>query len=144
MKLQSILIPTDLSDVSLTAFPWAQQMAQNFGAKLDLVHVLERPQDVPWWLGEQEYHARRGTLEAEAHVHLQELQDRYLANLPVEQHLRAGHPGEQIVEAAIACDADLIIMGTHGRGMSRLLFGSVADYVVRHAYCPVLTLRDRS
>ena len=53
-----------------------------------------------------------------------------------------GDPGEAIVEAAEAEHADLIVVGTHGRsGVSRFLIGSVSDYVVRHAHCPVMVVR---
>jgi nucleotide-binding universal stress UspA family protein len=51
--------------------------------------------------------------------------------------------GPAIVEAGLGWRADMIVMGTHGRGgIARLLIGSVAEYVLRHAACPVLTLRD--
>ena len=54
-----------------------------------------------------------------------------------------GHPAETIVRAAADRDADLIVVGTHGRGgVARMLMGSVAERVVRLAACPVLTVRD--
>ncbi len=50
--------------------------------------------------------------------------------------------GEIVVEEAQAVEASLIVMGTHGRGaIKRLLLGGVADHVVRHATCPVVTVR---
>ena len=56
--------------------------------------------------------------------------------------IRTGAPAEQIVELATTEHADLVVMGTHGRGgMSRVLLGSVADRVIRLAPCPVLTVR---
>jgi nucleotide-binding universal stress UspA family protein len=56
--------------------------------------------------------------------------------------LREGTPHRAIVDAAKQPGTDLIVMGTHGRtGMSRLLLGSVAELVIRHAPCPVLTVR---
>jgi nucleotide-binding universal stress UspA family protein len=54
-----------------------------------------------------------------------------------------GEPGESIVDAAIAERADLIVVGSHGRGaVGRFLIGSVSDHVVRHAPCPVLVVRS--
>jgi nucleotide-binding universal stress UspA family protein len=59
--------------------------------------------------------------------------------------LRTGSPYQEIVGVATDEHADLVIMGTHGRGgVSRLLLGSVADRVIRFAPCPVLTVRGPS
>lgn len=56
-----------------------------------------------------------------------------------------GDPGEAIVAAADSENADLIVVGSHGRsGVSRFLIGSVSDFVVRHAHCPVMVVRGRS
>ena len=56
-----------------------------------------------------------------------------------------GQPAKAIVDHAIAINADLIVMGTHGRtGLAHLLMGSVAEHVVRAATCPVLTVRERA
>jgi nucleotide-binding universal stress UspA family protein len=53
-------------------------------------------------------------------------------------------PANEIIQAANELDADLIIISTHGRtGLKRFVFGSTAEYVVRRASCPVLTLRTR-
>ena len=55
-----------------------------------------------------------------------------------------GEAGEAIVAAADAENADLIVVGSHGRsGVSRFLIGSVSDYVVRHAHCPVMVIRGK-
>jgi nucleotide-binding universal stress UspA family protein len=62
----------------------------------------------------------------------------------VEVHLDAGDAAEKIVEHAGRLDADLIVLGTHGRtGLKRLLIGSVAEKVVRLASCPVLVVREK-
>jgi nucleotide-binding universal stress UspA family protein len=65
-----------------------------------------------------------------------------IADLPIETRVLVGSPGPAIVETAKAVQADLIVMGTHGRsGLMRVLMGSVAEYVLRHALCPVLTIK---
>jgi nucleotide-binding universal stress UspA family protein len=65
-----------------------------------------------------------------------------IVDVPVETQVLLGTPGAAIVTAARDSNADLIVMGTHGRtGISRLLLGSVAEYVLRHAQCPVLTIK---
>ena len=62
--------------------------------------------------------------------------------LTVRPLMRTGAPAQEIVDLATAEHADLVIMGTHGRGgVSRVLLGSVADRVIRLAPCPVLTVR---
>jgi nucleotide-binding universal stress UspA family protein len=62
----------------------------------------------------------------------------------VTRRVRVGHAGEELVENARAIDADLIVVGARGLGaFKRLLLGSVSDYVVTHAACPVLVVRGR-
>jgi universal stress protein A len=57
--------------------------------------------------------------------------------------LSSNDPAQAIVDYAVECGADLIVLGTHGRsGVSRMLMGSVAERVVRTAPCPVLTVHD--
>jgi nucleotide-binding universal stress UspA family protein len=64
------------------------------------------------------------------------------AGISLEHRLGYGEPGSTILAVAEEIGADLIVMGTHGRtGLRRLLMGSVAEHVVRHASCPVLTVR---
>ncbi len=54
-----------------------------------------------------------------------------------------GEPGESIVEAAVAEDVDVVLVGAHNRGtLGRLLMGSVSEHVARHAPCPVLIVRE--
>jgi nucleotide-binding universal stress UspA family protein len=65
------------------------------------------------------------------------------AGLAVETALRHGDPRSEIVQEAEDWKADLIVVGSHGRtGVSRLLLGSVAEYVVRHASCSVEVARE--
>ncbi len=60
-----------------------------------------------------------------------------------EHHLISGAPADAIVRFAQQEGVDLIVMSTHGRtGLRRVLMGSVSEAVVRHAHCPVLTLRQ--
>ena len=64
--------------------------------------------------------------------------------LEVETSLQTGHPGQQICDRAKDSDVDLIVTSTHGTtGFKHLLLGSVAEYVVRHAHCPVLVTPAR-
>lgn len=60
---------------------------------------------------------------------------------PVVTHLRVGDPAREVAQLAVDLDADAIVVGTHGRrGIARLVLGSVAERVLRHATCPVLVV----
>lgn len=65
--------------------------------------------------------------------------------LPPWQFLREGKPADQILAAAREWEADVIVIGTHGRtGVSRVVLGSTAETVVRHALCPVLVVKPHA
>jgi nucleotide-binding universal stress UspA family protein len=62
--------------------------------------------------------------------------------ISVSVHVRFGPPAEVVHQVAVDYDADIIVVGTHGRqGMERLILGSVAEKLVRIAHCPVLVAR---
>ena len=70
------------------------------------------------------------------------LMDKDLVIRSIKILVRNGSPAEEIVKAAKEMDADIIVMSTHGRtGVRRTVIGSVAEKVVRHALCPVLTVK---
>ncbi len=137
--IRTILHPTDFSVPSGLAFRLACSLAQAHGARLHVLHVAEHPVVVPV----------EGTGTGWPVRYQQELTAKLLAirpddpNVPVEhQLLFAAAPGAEIVRVAQAIEADLIVMGTHGRtGLARLLMGSVAEQVVRKAPCSVLTVK---
>jgi nucleotide-binding universal stress UspA family protein len=59
-------------------------------------------------------------------------------------HIRVGAPPEEVARLAVEVDADLVVMGTHGRrGLRRLLLGSVAEATLRQVHCPVLVVRPK-
>jgi nucleotide-binding universal stress UspA family protein len=129
-----ILAATDFSANSTRAIAYAESMARQFGADVVLLHVTETP-------------ASSGGDDARA-VAAQRLEEvvaelgkRHVAARGI---VRSGVPFEEIVVAAGAEGADLIVLGTRGQtGLAYLLMGSVAERVVRQASCPVLTVRGR-
>lgn len=139
MKAKKILFPTDFSTCSDTAFPLATTLARDTGATLLIVHVEEPPMDYGYGV------AYYGVLEPAAEQQ-REMLEKLVPSDPkitFEHHLIQGAPADAIVRFASEQAVDLIVMGTHGRmGFSRALMGSVAEQVVRHANCPVLTLRQ--
>ena len=65
-----------------------------------------------------------------------------LADAPVERRIEVGDPAHIICDVAREVEADVIVVGSHGRtGLNRLFLGSVSEHVVRHAPCPVLVVR---
>lgn len=138
IALNTILYPTDFSKCSDAAIPLARSLARDRGAKLILLHVS--PIEV---VADGAYVAPMDPrVYQEA---LEELRGRLEGpdlKLAIETDQRQGDPATEILAAAESWRADLIVMGTHGRGgLGRLVLGSVAEAVMRHAPCPVLTVK---
>ncbi|MBM4075414.1 MAG: universal stress protein [Planctomycetes bacterium] len=138
MKIISrVLCATDFSDSSTKAVQYAEQLCVETGAELYLVHAFDTPET--YTLSGQE-HPRDPRLQQQLESILAD--STLGAKLHRLQH--AGPAGDVICWLAQDHECDLIVMGTHGRtGLKHLLFGSVAEHVLTHARCPVLTIRDR-
>ena len=135
--IRKILCPTDFSTSAANAAKYAEGLAREADAELFLFHAFDTP--ATWTLSGQE-HPRDPSLQLQL--------DAVLADSPhahkIHRLQHAGPPGEVTCWMAQEQHCDLIVMGTHGRGgLKHLLFGSVAEHVLRHARCPVLTVRDR-
>jgi nucleotide-binding universal stress UspA family protein len=137
LDIHHLLTPTDFSAPATQAVTAAFELAQTFGAKLSLLHVIEVPVYaivVPLPLEELERDARRALARL--------LPEAAAAHVDVTRLVDMGVPYQKIVEMATAEEVDLIVMATHGHtGLSHLVLGSVAERVVRLAPCPVLTIR---
>lgn len=138
-----ILFPTDFSEHSRAAIPHLLHWRDLEDAELHLVHVLEvgaMLADFTWVdYAPRELQEQR---QERAEHELQSLRDEL--GLPPSTKLAVLHgaPFEEITQYAREQDVDLIVMATHGRtGLSHLLLGSTTERVVRHAPCPVLTVR---
>ena len=140
-----ILVPTDFSAGSERAWAEARRLAARLGAELVLVHALvERPlySESPFTMKRA-----RDVFDASRAWAVKTLGEwtatAAAAGLSARWVMRTGVPYKEIVGAAVTERADLIVMGTHGRGgLDRALLGSVADRVIRLAPCPVVTVRD--
>jgi nucleotide-binding universal stress UspA family protein len=140
MNAQRILFPTDFSPASEAALKWATSLARDSGATLFIVHVEEPP--LAYGGGELYYGGGDEVNREELRKSLIHVVPTDHA-VPYEHVLLVGDPADAIIQAAEKEDADLIVMGTHGRtGLTRLLMGSVAEAVVRKAKCPVLTIKQ--
>jgi nucleotide-binding universal stress UspA family protein len=141
-----ILVATDFSVASGAALEFARTLANRLGASLHLLHVLEDPYitgafaaDIyappPPGLRESWLHSAETTMATL-------LTDADKTAFDYTTDVAFGPIAHTIVERASQIGADLIVMGTHGRGgVAHLLMGSVAERVVRTAGCPVLTTR---
>lgn len=131
---QRILCPIDFSETSQAALSYAEDLCKKLDAELIVAHAFKCP--ATWDMAGQ-------TEPSSGEV--REQMESVKSDIPAEKLLHAGPPGPVICWLAQENECDLIVMGTHGRtGLKHLLFGSTAEYVLQHARCPVLTIRERS
>jgi universal stress protein A len=138
--IRKILLATDLSHVSNVATDLAFDLAHRVRASLLVVSVID-PHELR--LPGGRFLARIDQVRERREAAAQELVHRgRRADVPVTFLVWDGDPAESIVAAASSEGADLVIVGSHGRGaLGRMLLGSVSDQVVRNAPCPVLVAR---
>jgi nucleotide-binding universal stress UspA family protein len=138
LSLRNILLATDLSPVSETAFKFAQALAKRHGSQLHVVHVQN---EYSYQLLEPEpLNITFQELPAAA-AHPTDALKRLFHGLPTQVPILHGEIWEVVNELIRRREIDLLVAGTHGReGLDRLLHGSVAEDVLRNAICPVLTI----
>jgi nucleotide-binding universal stress UspA family protein len=137
-----IVCAIDFSECSRHALTYAMSIAQEADAHLIVVHVLELPpDDVLAQIRDLQDYVAMAEVDGEARLK-EAVPDSVRAYCTVDTVLATGKPYREILRIAGEQQADLIVIGSHGRGaIDRLLFGSTAQHLVRHATCPVLTLR---
>ena len=146
--IKNIMLATDFSEVSQNALDMAAQLKRELACKVHVVHVFdssafEMPAPyyfmpgVEHWLDDHFSGVKDKGRKALDDL-VPELGDN------CEGHFLEGSPKHIIIDFAKKHDIDMIIMGTHGHsGLNHLIMGSVAEYVVRHAPAPVLTVRGK-
>ena len=143
-RIQRVLVPVDFSDYSRKALNYATDFAASVEAEIFIVYVF-RPvfEDIEAGLLSEQVQIT-GEMQQHARNRLEKLVEEEIAGrVPASIAIRIGRPFLEICRAAEEYEADLIIIATHGHtGVQHLLFGSVAEKVVRKAPCPVLTLRE--
>jgi universal stress protein A len=147
LPFKKILCPTDFSEPALTALKRADELARHFAAELIVAHVVppvpgphavaDPPVassfDVPLYQQELVIYAEKILKELVSHQVSPEVRTRDLVT--------TGEAAPEILRIAHQEHADLIVIASHGlTGWRRLVFGSVAEKVVRQATCPVLTI----
>ena len=145
-RFRTILVPIDFSETAQHALDTAIVLARESGGRVHLLHAYEIPLGtippygvaIPDSLLADVRDAAARRLEKAAHKV-------EAAGVACETQILHAPPAEGIVEAARACGADLIVMGTRGlTGLRHVLLGSVAERTVRLAPCPVLTVKTKS
>ncbi|MCP4415760.1 MAG: universal stress protein [Chloroflexi bacterium] len=146
----NILVPLDGSHLAEAALPAAMELANKFDSELTLVRVLQPPHIVMTIANGSVYTQlltemqKQSQAEATLYIrgHQGTLQQQ---GLSVKTEIAQGENiADALLEVATKLDIDTIVMSTHGRGgLSRWVFGSVADKVLRHASIPVLLIRAR-
>ncbi|WP_417848267.1 universal stress protein [Thalassoglobus sp.] len=138
LKRDRVVVPVDFSEESQNALSVAVEMAGD-ATKVHVVHVLpplEAISPAVVW-GELSDDTRKASVKDYA---TQFLLDHGASGATLE--VRVGSPGHEITTYANEIEADLIVISSHGyHGIKRMLLGSVAESVIRHAHCAVLVLR---
>ncbi len=143
LELKKVLVPIDFTDCSLHSLGFAISLAERFQARLVILHVVEATMHPANHAGlSAAFDEANQNLVAAARERLEDLVRRYATSKPIEILVRIGHAHSEITDTANALGSDLIIISTHGyTGLKHALLGSTAEKVIRHASCPVITLR---
>ena len=143
-RLKRILVPIDFSDCAKKALRYAIPLAKEHEAAITLLYVVP-PDYAVGEYGGIDYASLQTETHATAEFELAALAvDEVRGQVPADPLVHSGSPAFEIIEAANALPADVIVISTHGRtGMKPVLLGSVTENVVRHAPCPVLVVRER-
>lgn len=142
MEVQNILFPTDFSKSAERALPHALEISRRFGGKVTILHVrtpfgddTSSPEFQFFDQGKYELYVEKQLEELPEVIDASELVDTAMA--------RNISAASGILEFADDHEIDMVVMGTHGRSaLAQFFLGSVAEKVVRHASCPVLTVAD--
>ncbi len=156
--MKKIIVPTDFSEQAHNALDLACEIAAKIGAKIVLMNVLEYSKKQTTFLGSSTLNTMGSwstgvemddiyfiELYKKRRQQLSEIiNDPSYANVEIIDKIMLGTPYHAIEEEITESEADFIIMGTTGvNDWAESLIGSTAEKVVRHASCPVLTLRNR-
>lgn len=143
VEIRTILVPVDFSEVAPILAKWAKSFAKQLNAKIILTYVLE---DLSTYEGIfvdlKTLNELENSLYEGAKKSMEDFLKEHFSDFPdVEPVLEKGDVVETILRVAQEKGADLIVIGTHGRkGLDRILFGSVAEGVVKNSPVPVVTL----
>jgi len=150
LPFRRVLVTTDFSEISLEALPVAVEIASHFDAELLLVHVLPVDTPTPWdippyadfGLASLPLPDYETQVRQEVERRLEMVAAKHAHGVTVRGLVGRGDAAAEIGRMATAEKADLIVLATHGwTGWRHLVFGSVAEKVLREAPCAVLSVR---
>jgi nucleotide-binding universal stress UspA family protein len=143
MAFRKILIAVGNEPIAARAADVGVELARTLGAEMAFVHVIESSLGYPADTGVPP-NELLALAKEDARNLLRDFRQRLPPQLTALEFLPSGGPATEIVKAAKEWPADLIVIGSHGRGgMQRALLGSVAEGVMRRAPCPVLVVRAK-
>jgi len=137
-----VVVGVDRSEISTKALRAAIREAEWRGASVVVVHVVPRPALETVAALKNSFDVEGFGADAIAE-YLQEVEATFDGGFPVDvtSEVRVGHPGDEILKLAGSCDAELIVLGSRGRGgVKGLLLGSVTTYAVHHIRRPLLVV----
>ena len=141
MSIRRILIAADGSSLAAHAVEVGSELARSLGSEVALIYVVDPAKTVMAEGGVPAAELMR-LAEQDGRTLLAALQARSKFHAAPRELLEIGKPATEIVKAANGWEADLIVVASHGRsGVGRLVLGSVAEEVMRHAPCSVLVVR---
>jgi nucleotide-binding universal stress UspA family protein len=141
--MKHIVVPVDGSKASCHAAHFAQKLAKDTGAQLTLLYVYNAPAAVMLGFGALNQLQMDSMKDAVAQGSFDQAKGAMGEEASsAHTEVAIGHPGTEIVGYSKAKNADLIVMGSRGMSaVAELIMGSVSEYVVRHASCPVTIVR---
>lgn len=142
-QVNRILCAVDFSDYSPSVAAYAQSLAKCMSAEVLVLYVAPSlNQYVGFHVPPSSIENFVGEIVTGAETSMETFIKENFSDVPVKGRVATGYAAEEILEIAHEEGVDLIVIGTHGRkGIDRILFGSVAEKVVKSASCPVLTIR---
>jgi nucleotide-binding universal stress UspA family protein len=142
VAVKNVLFATDFSETAEAALPYAMAICRRFGSTLHALHVVSEASTL-LMTGGVDY-VSVNTIYEDAYTDAKERLDQMalrLEGIPHRNHVRHGFLWKNISAVIAENKIDLIVVGTHGRtGLGKLVLGSVAENILRHAPCPVLTI----
>ncbi|MBU2548320.1 MAG: universal stress protein [Proteobacteria bacterium] len=142
VEFRKILFPVDLSEVSPRLVPYVKRMAGLLEAEVHVVFVARRMSHyASLYVPDPSIMDFESEIFKGAEKSLAEFMDKHLAEVRSRSLVLSGEPAEAILKYVEEESIDLIVMGTHGRkGLERIIFGSVAEHVVKKSPVPVMTI----